>query len=783
MGILVNLLRPLLKKYIHHNAQKSLVDYNQSITAPQLQQTVEVIRDQWGVPHVYAQNQADLFFVQGYLHAQDRLWQMELTRRVVAGTLSEIIGKDALAVDKVARSLGMRRWAKADKKQYEGHAIYSCLEQYAAGVNYYIDTCKHLPTEFKLIKHQPKAWEIEDSLGMARLVALQMAQGWLHELDRFSLAQKYGLEKAMELFPHYPANNPTALKYGIETFRKENGLYEAFKGPYLTPLGGSNNWVIAPEKMETNHALLANDPHLLISTPNIWVENHLEAPDYKNTGVSMPGVPLVLIGHNAHIAWGATLAYTDTQDTYIEKFTAPSCSQYHFGDQILKSNIRTENISIKGEKQAVEHKVIETVHGPVVIELDETTKMTLQSNGLKENKMVLGFYELNMAQDWNQFVDACALMTFPSLNLVYADTQQNIGYYMTGQVPIRERSKGLLPAKGFTAKQEWTAYVPFEEMPHVFNPEQGYFYTCNHQIVAEDYPHDLGSLWMNGYRAQTLDKYLQSKDKFTLEDSQNWQMDFYCPSGVEFATFFEQWLTNETLEINEDIRKMLWFLTQWDGNLDQDSIGGTVYHVLKQQIIALWLEDKRPLQGRVSEEQIPLFTNTEFFGQDTTALLRLLHQPQAQWWGGNQDKVLIAAANNAHKYLTQTLGDTAKNWKWGSLHQITCKHALSAKEPLGDIFDVGKVPIGGDGDTLCQIAFLPNEEYGGTMVAASYRQIIDMGNLDNSLCIAPVGQSGNVVSPHYADQFPLWAAGEYKPMLWSREAVEKHAKYKMEVKP
>ena len=218
-------------------------------------------------------------------------------------------------------------------------------------------------------------------------------------------------------------------------------------------------------------------------------------------------------------------------------------------------------------------------------------------------------------------------------------------------------------------------------------------------------------------------------------------------------------------------------------NLDKDSIGGTVYHVLKQQIVELWLEDKRPLQGRVSNEQIPIFTNTEFFGQDTTAILRLLQDPEAQWWDGNQDKLLLTAAANAHQYLVEKLGETAKNWKWGSLHQIVCKHALSAKEPLGDIFNVGNVPIGGDGDTLCQIAFIPNSKYSGSMVAASYRQIIDMGNLDNSKCIAPVGQSGNLASPHYADQFPMWAAGEYKPMLWSRAAVEKYAKYKMEIKP
>lgn len=781
MGLLTNILQPILNKYISHKANKSLVDYNQNISAAALSASVEVIRDKWGTPHIYAQNQKDLFFAQGYLHAQDRLWQMELTRRVVTGTLSEMIGKDALPVDKLARTLNLHHWAKVDVEQYKNHALSELLESYTKGVNHFIDNCDHLPVEFVLIKHQPATWTTADSLGIGRLVALQMAQGWLHEIDRFTLAQKYGIEKASEIFPQYPVRNPIALRYGIETFEYKNGVYEAFEGPYLNPLGGSNNWVVAPHKMETNTAVLANDPHLLIGTPNIWIENHLECPDYKNTGVSMPGVPLVLIGHNESIAWGATLTYADIQDTYIEKFTAPSCSQYHYGDKILKAKKRKEYIAVKGEKISYEHEVIETLHGPVLIDLDATTKMSLKSKGLQQNSMILAFYQLNRAKNWDDFVGACELMTFPSLNLVYADTVQNIGYYMTGQVPIRTKSKGLLPAKGFSANQEWTGTVPFAEMPHVLNPSQGYFYTCNHKIVADDYPHDLGSLWMNGYRAQTLDKYLLSKDKFTLADFETWQMDFHCPSGLEFAEFFAEWIRDTTIELSTAARQMLDALVQWDGTLDKDTIGGTVYQVIKQQIVKIWLEDKRSLQGRVSNEQLPLFSNTEFVGQDTTAILRLLQEPTASWWNGSQKQVLTAAVSNAYVYLLEELGENIQNWKWGSLHKIVCKHALSVKEPLGDIFDVGNVPIGGDSDTLCQMAFIPNEEYGGSMVGASFRQIIDMGNLDNSVCITPVGQSGNVASPHYADQFPIWAAGEYKPMLWSREQVEKHGVYRMEL--
>ncbi len=782
MSLIIKIIKPILAKYIKHKATKNLPNYNQSIISEHLTEKVEIIRDKWAVPHVYAQNENDLYFAQGYIHAQDRLWQMELTRRVVAGRLSEVIGKDTLAVDKIVRRFGLHKLALADKKKYKKQGeIYTFLEKYTAGVNHYIKECKNLPVEFKLLKHQPEPWTIEDSLGISRLVAFQMAQGWLHEIDRLTLSQKYGIEKAAELLPQYPAQNPIALKYGIETFERKGSLFEAFKGPYLQPLGGSNNWVVAPEKSTTNTAILCNDPHLLINTPNIWFENHLVAPTSENTGVSIPGLPFVLIGHNAKIAWGATLSYADIQDTYVEKFTSKNKTQYHFGERILKASVREEIIKIKKEKIPHIEKVIETLHGPVIFSLDDTTALTLKSKGLGDSDTNLGFYRLNKAQNWNDFVAACEILTYPSLNLVYADVEQNIGYYMTGEVPVRARTKDFLPANGFDAKQEWTGSVPFAEMPHVFNPKQGYFYTCNHKIVEDDFPHDLGNIWMNGYRAQTLEKYLQSKDKFSLEDFKKWQLDFHCPPGKEFAIFFEKWLSNYAESLPQAQFDMLQLLVDWDGHLDSDSIGGTVYQVIKQQLLELLLEDKRPLQGSVSNKEIPLFSHSEFFGQDTTILLQLLSNPASVWWGGQQEEKLATVINNTYTYLSEKLGTSFSNWKWGSLHQIVSTHSLGAKPPLGDIFNVGNVPIGGDTDTLCQMAFIPTEEYSGAMVGASYRQIIDMGDLAAAQCITPVGQSGNVVSLHYSDQFESWKNGDYKPMLWDRKEIEAAAAYRMEI--
>lgn len=778
------MLKPAIKWFVTTQAKKALPNYNENLTLDGLTNPVEIIRDQWAIPHVYAQNQQDLFFAQGYLHAQDRLWQMELTRRVVAGRLCEVVGKDALDVDRLSRAFGFKRLGEQDATRLKDHELFGHLSAYIKGINAFIETMQQPPVEFKLLKIKPEKWTAADCFGMARLLALQMSQGWLHEIERMGLADKFGLEKAQELFPDYPAGNPAALKYGIETNRVVDGKLKAFEGPYLRPLGGSNNWVVAPHKMETGTAALCNDPHLLVNVPNIWYENHLVAPDYNNTGVSIPGVPMILIGHNAHIAWGATLTYADIQDTYIEDFVTPSCTQYRFGDRILKANNRTEKIYIKGEQEPHIEKVITTHHGPVILDIDEQRKLALCSKALQENDMMLGFYQINMAKDWDGFVLGCKDLTVPSLSLVYADTDQNIGYYMTGEVPIRNRPKGLLPNSGSDAKHEWKGRVPFEEMPHVFNPEQGYFYTCNHKLVDDEFPYDLGNTWMNGYRAKRLDLLLNSKEQFNFKDFAAWQLDFYCLPGVEMQDLLGRLLTEEDHNtFSGRTQQMLEQLMNWDGYLTAETIGGTVYQVLKEQLIDVVFETPKVLRA-VTREKMPLFETNEFWGYDIVTLFRLLNNPASAWWKEQTPvEALCKALVATEQFLTKELGADMKTWKWGALHQMTTQHALGIKEPLDEWFNGKTVAVGGDADTVCTIAYVPGKHYSGSMIAASYRQLIDMGDFSKAQCAFPGGQSGNLESKHYQDQFDMWAKGMFKTMLWTREQVEANKAYQMEIKP
>jgi penicillin amidase len=399
--------------------------------------------------------------------------------------------------------------------------------------------------------------------------------------------------------------------------------------------------------------------------------------------------------------------------------------------------------------------------------------------------MIFGFYELNIAKDWNTFVGACKKLTIPSLSLVYADTENNIGYYMTGEVPIRARAKGLLPNNGYDGLHEWTGRVPFEEMPHVLNPRQGYYYSCNNKLVTDDFPYDLGNIWMNGYRAKRLDLLINSKDKFSFEDFAAWQLDFVSLPGEAFAKLVQALQEKEAYEkLSATIKKTADLLVGWDFNLTADSVGGAIYQVLKKNLIDLIFDKSPEVQGFVTRNELPIFAASEFFGHDVTAILRLFENPHSAWWTITPEETLIKALEKTTSELTERLGADAKHWKWGSLHPMVAKHALGVKPILGEIFDTGNIPIGGDAETLCQLSSLPGEHYGGkSLIGASYRQMIDMGDLANSKCIAPIGQSGNVKSPHYKDQMGSWVKGDYKPMIWTRAQVEQYKLYEANLNP
>jgi len=462
MDFLYGLAAGILKPVIRHLSKKRLPQIEGKLKVEGIIANVEIIRDEWGVPHIYADNMHDLSFTQGYVHAQDRLFQMDLNRRVAQGKLSEVVGKLGLDTDRAVRTLGFERIAQRDFDQANDE-VKALVQDYSNGVNAVINQKgQKLPVEFKLLGYKPEPWKPVDTLSFSRMLVWQMSFAWFGELVRAQLIEKVGLDKAMELELHYPEINPSTLdKVGEVNVVADDGRLQAFSGPFLQNIKGSNSWTVSAKRTTTGSPILCNDPHLPMMQPAIWYENHMTAGDFQVTGVTVPGIPLAMIGHNRHIAWGMTLAFNDIQDLYIEKFV--SDTEYEFKGEKRKAEVIEEVIRVKGKKDHVE-KVLITHHGPVISDIvgEKNKKLSICSMPLKDGEFMNGWFGLNKAANWDEFVESMKHVRAPALNVTYADVNGNIGYWVTGETPIRPSGDSSLPFDGATGADEWNGSVPFE---------------------------------------------------------------------------------------------------------------------------------------------------------------------------------------------------------------------------------------------------------------------------------------------------------------------------------
>jgi len=778
-----NIVGSIARSSVTWLSRKRLPQIEGKINLPGLDSPVEVLRDRWGIPHIYAANLHDLYFAQGFVHAQDRLFQMELNRRVARGKLSELFGELSLDTDRTARTFGFYRLGCADWANASDD-LRQIILAYTQGVNAYLEyPGKKLPVEFTLLRHQPEAWTPEDTMAFTRVMVWQLSHAWYGEVIRAQLAEKVGDEHAAELEIQYPALNPLTLPKGIEFNRLNNDeLLSKVGGPYLSQGKGSNSWVICAERSASGSAVLCNDMHLQLSLPALWYEVHLVAPGMNVTGVSLPGVPMILVGHNEHIAWGMTLAFTDCEDLFIEKFDPGDPHRYQFGDTWREAEVIPETIPVKGRAEPHIENVVVTHHGPVISDVIGVSeqRVAVNSMALRTGKAFQGWMELNQAANWDDFVAAMRLIEAPQLNVTYADTEGNIGYWVTGRVPIRAKGEGDVPAPGWTGEYEWTGEVPFKEMPHAFNPEQGFIVSCNHKIVPDDYPYFLGKVWMNGYRARRISDYIESKERLSMDDHRALHVDFTCLPGKEFAAQVESLKSTDA-----DALLALQLLKAWDGRLVTTSTGGAVYEVARLHLTRNILEPstgKEMATRYMGQGFHPLLLPThEFYGHDTVAVLRLLSSPEA-WWlkqAGGRDAVVEKSLKEAIQWLRATLGPNPSGWQWGKLHRVSFAHALALQKPLDQVFNRGPFPIGGDTDTPCQTAFFAHDPYDNKAWAPSFRQVVDMGDLSRSVAIFPPGQSGILGSPHYDDLIQPWLNGEYHPLLWTRQQVESQVEGKL----
>lgn len=773
-----SVLGAVMKAALSTLSRGRLPQVNGSLQLEGLKAPVEVLRDIWGVVHIFAPNAVEAVFAQGFVHAQERLWQMDFTRRVVCGRLAEVLGEAGLPADRVMRTLCFRETAEEEARRVTGELL-PLLEAYCEGVNACIKESIHrhrLPVEFMLLGYQPEPWQIADILSWEKLMCWTLAANWQSEFYRGEIIRRMGAEKIKVLEIDIEQAWAVILDAGQML---EDGTptdpTRPFSGARAGEGVGSNNWVVHGSRTSTGKPLLANDMHLELTCPGLWFENHLCGGELDVTGVVMPGSPLVIAGHNRHVAWGFTDGMADAQDLYEEHLrrTTQGGWEYEFQGEWHPAQVRQEQIKIKGGNQAVEEVVI-TRHGPIINLLiknafPDAPPLALRWTALEPDQTFRAIHAMNLAQNCDEFHEALRLFDNPSQNVVYADTQGNIGYTMNGRIPMRARGDGSVPAPGWSGDHEWTGYIPFEELPHMLNPQRGFIATANNQAERPGFAHFLGRDYLTSERAGRIVELLKAVDKVDIAYIKSMHYDQVSVSARRLGACL-----GNLVGVDADLQPIVAAMQAWDGSLGKESAEAAVFEVTSRAAIRLLLErwlgelgmriqGKGPFSGQWPEH------TWEWF-------IHLLDKPDSAWFdlgsGEKRDDVLRIALRQAVEYLQQELGGRWQTWKWGDLHRLTFGHVLGGQKPLDRVFNIGPFPIGGDGNTVRASFSSWYDVAPHPVVGPPFRFIADLNNLEHCLGQLVPGQSGHLASRHFRDGVDAWMEGEYHPMLFKREDVE-----------
>jgi penicillin G amidase len=746
------------------------------VTAP-----VEIYRDQYGIPHIIATTVEDLFFAQGYAQAQDRLWQMDMSRRGVGGKLSEILGEEYIDTDQFVLTVGFYR---AAEKNYSllSASTKTLLDAYSAGVNAYIDdNSGRLSPEFTLLGYQPEPWVALDSLAIGVYMSWYLGGNMQGELFYSALIEEVGLELAAETFPDYPVYGPiiaptpaaeesqpdentTAALITLSRIAELNG-----RTRYVPGLG-SNNWVISGDLAPGKGAILANDMHLAMGLPSIWHSAHLILEDQFNiSGVVFPGIPGVIVGFNDYIAWGVTNTGPDVQDLYRLQLNPENPHQYLYMDQWINAEVISEQFQVKGEAEPREFEVLITRFGPVISDVvDLETPLSLRwtaLDGTKEFEAFLGFMH---AKNWDDFTTALENFMSPTQNFVYADREGNIGYRANGLIPIRRNGNGLLPVDGTTDQYEWTGYIPWDELPTIYNPEGGIIVTANHRIIDDDYPYFITSSWAPPYRAMSIWRELEDRDSLNLEDMIRGQSSFYNSQAATLGATITLALKNA--ELSETEKRAFEIFEPWlqDPVETVDQPGASIYNVLYMAMLENTFADE------MGEELYERFLVNR---ASSNAFDRMLLSGESGWFNNinsdqqeTRDDIIAQAFRDSVAFLAETIGEEPDQWQWGKLHTFTFKHNLGSVALLSRFYNRGPYPIGGSFHTPANMSYQMTDPFGVTH-SAPWRYMIDMSD-HTALEALAGGNSGHPFSDHYDDQLDLWLTNEYKEMIFEIDAVK-----------
>jgi penicillin amidase len=824
---------PTLLMSLNNAKSASYPKIDGQLQVPGLEAPVEIYRDKMGIPHIYASSLHDIFMAQGYIHAQERFWQMDFWRHIGSGRLSEMFGESQLDTDQFLRTLG---WRQLAEQEYTALSPQSkaILDSYTQGVNAYIANRKPVELSFEYMiiglispSYKIEAWTPIHSLTWAKAMAWDLRGNMGEEIERAVLLKSFSLEQVNELFPPYPADHPRIVTEigdfskagsppakpaaaspvpdaaGITSALQAASVNLAALNSVLGPASaeiGSNSWAVSGALTNTGMPLLANDPHLSSQLPSIWFQVGLhcqpqtaECP-LEVAGFSFAGVPGVVIGHNDRIAWGFTNVGPDVMDLYILKVNPQNPDQYEFNGQWVDFQVHDENITVAGG-DPVKLKVRVSRFGPVIsdaygplkdsnlekdqvpfkeksgVELPETYAVALRWTALEPGSVFEAIWGFNSAQNWQEFRAAGSNFVVPAQNLLYADVDGNIGYQMPGRIPMRKNGNGRLPVPGWTDEYEWTGYIPFEELPYTFNPPAGYIVTANNQVNPDTYPYLITQDWDYGFRAQEITDMLKAAPgKIDIAYIQKMQGDNHNLNAESLLPVL--------LEINPQHatpNQALAFdmLKNWNRFNDMDSQSAAVFEWFWWNL----------LQKTFNDEAIPASYQPSGGDRWYQVMRNIIQQPDSQWWDDKstkdqvetRDDIFQAAFVDAVATMEKNYGTDKAKWPtWGTLHAITFRNQTLGKSGIGPIEDLlnrGPFPTAGGSGIVNATGWDLGTSF-ETNWLPSMRMIVDLSNLDNSFTVHTTGQSGHADHPHYIDMADLWRNIQYYPMHWEPDSVK-----------
>jgi penicillin G amidase len=805
--IVLLVLLLVLTLYVRWTIQRSFPQTSGRIAVKGLSKDVTVYRDKWGVPQIYADSAEDLMRAQGYVHAQDRFWEMDFRRHVTAGRLSELFGTTTLDTDKVVRTMGWRRVAEQELPLLRPDTRRN-LEAYSQGVNDWLTAHPDTATqslEYSVLGlqrtgYRPEPWTPVDSLAWLKAMAWDLRSNLDDELGRALAATKVPQARVDQLYPAYPYDrNPVIVAEGKDAgggpvdeprartlpsaLTKVSAAINAM--PELLGNGapglGSNSWVVAGSRTNTGKPLLANDPHLAPAMPSLWYQEGLHcraltaACPYDVSGFTFSGVPGVVIGHNQRIAWGFTNLGPDVSDLYLERVSGGTYEYKGHQEPLLT---RTEQIKVAGAKP-VTITVRATRHGPLLSDaMDEARRagnglaVALRWTALDPGRTADAIGLLNAARNWPEFRTAAASFEVPAQNLVYADVDGNIGYQAPGRIPIRTKGDGTLPAEGWTGKQEWKGFIPFGDLPAAYNPKQGYIVTANNAATGPGYPHLLTKDWAYGYRAARIEQLIRQTPRMDVAGMGRIQLDD--------RNGFAPTLVPHLLRVGSG--PAVGLLRSWDFTQGAGSAPAAYYNAVYRHLLLRTFDDELPDGARPD-------------GGDRwfEVVRNLLDRPDDPWWDDvrtagvkeTRDDILRLAMKDADAEVRHRLGDDPAKWKWGDLHRLELRNETFGDSGIGPIewlFNRGPLELAG-GDSLVDATGSNAQTGYGVDWVPSMRMIVDLADTDRSRWVNLTGASGHAFDAHYWDQAKLWARGETTPMRSAPETIRREARKTLTLTP